>query len=147
MHEIEPARELIQVILGHIVISNSTQIQRESVLIHTFISTVEILNSTITDIEFDEVSFEVVASTLVIQNTQFSSLTSTNSRDFILGTFGSTVSIERVNVSNSETPVFRSLQSATSVNTLSLTNISSPEYVFKIESSSGVSLNNITLDN
>jgi hypothetical protein len=130
--EIVERKELFQLILSSIIIENSTQIYLQSKVVDAYISSIKILNSSISDIDGDESAITVSSSNLEITNSKFQRISSNEKESFIFALLDNDLIFENVTVADSNITLFRVLTSKITINSLFFVNVRSKESLLEI---------------
>jgi hypothetical protein len=145
--EIVERNELFQLILSSIIIENSTQIYLQSKVVDAYISTIKIVNSSISDIDGDESAITVSSSNLEITNSKLQRISSNGKESFIFALLDNHLTFENFTVADSNITLFRVLTSEITINSLFLVNVRSKELLFEIFDCEQVELRNTELLN
>jgi hypothetical protein len=145
--EIVERNELFQLILSSIIIENSTRIYLQSKVVDAYISSIKILNSSISDIDGDESAITISSSHLKITNSKFQRISSNGKESFIFALLDNDLTFENVTVADSDITLFRVLTSEITINSLFFVNVRSKESLFEIFDWEQVELRNIELLN
>jgi hypothetical protein len=145
--EIVERSELFQLILSSIIFENSTQIYLQSKVVDAYISSIKIVNSSISDIDGDESGITISSSNLEITNSKFQRISSNGKESFIFALLDNNLIFENVTVADSEITLFRVLTSKITINSLFFVNMRSKESLLEIFDWEQVVLRNTELLN
>ena len=131
---------MLTLISASLSIQNSSSITIQNSLFNLFLSTVNIIDSTISEIETIETAVRVTSSTLNITNTNISMISNPARFDFMLITLDSTLIMNSLIFENSTSNLFNARNTMILINGIRISNVSSFSDFIKISSSSHINI-------
>ena len=119
----EISQAAIQLIFGNIVIQNSTNIHTQKAIFRSFLSSVKMIDSIVSNIIIEGTVMEIVSSTIVFESMKIENITNPNNKNFILITSGSVLNTSMIEYQNSGSTLFRIQTSQTQILNVNYVNI------------------------
>ena len=137
------AKPIFQLISASLSIQNNTVIYDQSSIINAFVSTVTLQNTTFTNITLSEISIKAVVSTITFENITITHLSNPVQTDFILAMLDSTVIINNMNYSSSDSTLFKARTSSVEIMNIEFNQILNATELVAISNCYNVSMNTI----
>ena len=143
----EESKPAIQVLFGVLHITSSSKISNQSEFLNSFISTVEMSNSELTDIYLDGNNIEMITSTFSMTNMKIMNITNNDNHEFIFITFDSTFNAVGIEYSNSNSVLFNILSSQATLSGLDFSHVNSNSLLLQMMDWDSIDLRNLTMYN
>ena len=133
--DVIPSTYLFQMIKGNFEIMNGTTVSNQSAIVDSFSSTLLISDSTFIAISMSQSSIKATGSAFKMSGSTASSITrnGSTSHPFIIGSLGSSMSIEGVTFTENTVPFLTVLSSELNITGVTLSNIVTQDYVINID--------------
>ena len=138
---------LFTLISASLNIQNSSSITQQNSLLNSFLSTANLSDSTISDIDTIGIAIRVTSSTLNIKNMTISRVTNPNGHSLMSISMESILSIDNLMFTDSQSNLMNIRSTATHMNNIHVENISSFSELIRISSSTSVNISQFTLIN
>ena len=137
----------IELIFGNIIILNSTNFHDQKVIFRSFLSSISIIDSTVSNIIVEQTVMEIVSSTMIFENMKIENIQNPAYISFILITSDSALNASAIEYLNSESTLFSIQTSQAQISNVSYTNINGGSELINIYSSNYFHLSDIRLVN
>ena len=131
---------LFTLISATLNVQNSSSITQQSSLFNSFLSTTNLSDSTISDIETIEIAIRVTSSTLNIHNMTISKVTNQNSLDLMSITLDSILSIDTLLFDDSQSNLMNVRSTNVHIHGITIENVSSFTNLIRISTSDNVNI-------
>ena len=135
---------LFTLISASLNIQNFSSITQQNSLLNSFLSTTNLSDSTISDIDTIEIAIRVTSSTLNAWNMTISRVTNPNSLDLMSITLDSILSIDDLMFTDSQSNLMNVRSTVMHINNITFQNISSFTDLMRISSSTNVNISQFT---
>ena len=131
---------LFTLISATLNVQNSSSITQQNSLFNSFLSTTNLSDSTISDIETIEIAIRVTSSTLNIHNMTISKVTNQNSLDLMSITLDSILSIDTLLFDDSQSNLMNVRSTSVHIHGITIENVSSFTNLIRISTSDNVNI-------
>ena len=129
---------LFTLISASLTVQNSSSITQQKSLLNLFLSTTNIIDSAIYEIDAIEIAIRVASSTLNFTNTNVSKISNPDSYDLMLITLDSTLIMNNIIFEDSTSNLFNARNTRIQINDLIIQNVASYSNLIRILSSNDV---------
>ncbi|CAI2365361.1 unnamed protein product [Moneuplotes crassus] len=136
---------LFQVLQGSLNILNSTHIHDEDLILKSFLSTVRIERSIITDIQYSMSPFNILDSAFTIEDTEIKGAHTNSYQESFIVTNSANIIMRNISFSDSNSQMMISLSSHLEMNKLKFQNISQFPYLISVKLCKWFYLSEITV--
>ena len=147
MSSFKTSHAAIELIFGNIIIQNLTHFHDQKAILRSFLSSVTMLNSTVSNIIIEQTIIEIVSSTMIFENMLIENIMNSVNSTFILITSDSVLNATSINYLNSQSTLFNVQSSQAYISFINYTNINDGRELINIYSWSYIHISNIKLVN
>ena len=137
----------MQCISGSLTITNDTYITNQPYLVNSYLSTVSLYNSTIYEITSDSNILMAVETNIELNGLMINGLYTNGLGKFVQASFGSEAIISNTEYESSTMQFVEVLSSQIQLSNISVSNITSNQYIFDFIDCKNVELENIVINN
>lgn len=141
------SRNLFQVISGTLSITNGSRIYSQNSIVSSFLSTIDIIDAEIYNIQLDDIGIKAAVSTLTLNNTHIRNVTGSDNVYFIYSAFDSRVNMYNMVYEISIPPFYILINSVTVLDKVTVKNVNSYYAPIKLVDSSNVVIRNSEIQN
>ena len=141
------SKYLLEVVQASLEITDSSSVYKESLLVSSFLSTITVRNSQLSDISFEMVSLSIVSSTLIMENSTISDVTGISKGANLISANSGTVNVSSLEYSSSNVRLLDAFGSEVNLESLNLTDLVIPNEIISIFYCSSFYLRDVALAN
>ena len=140
------ASALIQLIYGSLTILSNSSFSGQSVIFSSFLSSITLKDSAITNVIVNKSTMEIVSSTLMISNMTFENITNPIKKNFIYIS-DSQLDVTNLYYKNSDSSLFNIIYSSANISNLKQENVNGGMELIKLDNCNSIYLSKIELIN